>query len=425
MPVRKPTAAKVHHLKVVDGGGERLTRAVAQAQEPNKYAAIFEFASDAIMTARLAPNGTDYIIDEVNRAGEELVGFVKEEIERKPVECLVPAGKIPARSRAFSADLLKVSGTYEDVAIGRQDGYVSLVELSVRVVDESNGFVVALFRDVTEKKRMERELITKHSELRNAYVELEKRNAELKATQNTLVQAGKLAALGELAAGIAHELNQPLMSIRGYTQEMQFLIEEDIQGKECEAEVKVSMKEIISNADKMAKIISHLRTFTRKSTEDFEKVDLRHPIEDALKMVNRQLTARGIDVERIYSPDTPTVYANPLQLEQVFINLTTNARDAIEATGRGQGKIRICTRRAGKFAEITYEDDGCGMNDRSVSKAFNPFFTTKEVGKGMGLGLSLSHGMITKVHGSIRIESEVGKGTKFIIQLPEDFRELG
>ena len=118
------------------------------------------------------------------------------------------------------------------------------------------------------------------------------------------------------------------------------------------------------------------------------------------------------------------VYANPLQLEQVFINLATNARDAIEATGRGTGSIAIKTRLDGNFVEVSFKDDGCGMNDLTKTKAFNPFFTTKEVGKGMGIGLSLSYGILNKIQASIVVQSELGKGTEFVIRVPVDFRNL-
>jgi len=411
MPVAKKVLPQnVKKLALVPGSKE-------------KYQIIYEYASDAIVTACMSEKGL--VIDTMNHAAEELTGFMRGELNGKSISQLIPREKIPSRTRPLSEEFFNNSGTFEDVAILRQDGYVKIVDVSVRVADEKNHFIVALFRDVTEKKRMERELITKHQELRNAYMELEKKNSELKATQDTLVQAGKMAALGELAAGIAHELNQPLMSIRGYTQELQFMLEKEIVGKPFENEIKVSLKEVISNSDKMSQIISHLRTFTRKSTEDFTMVDLRGPIEEAFKMVTRQLASRGIELERNFGDDVPLVYANSLQLEQVFINLTTNARDAIEATGRGRGKIKVTTRKSGEFAEVLFQDDGAGMTEKSVTKAFNPFFTTKEVGKGMGLGLSLSHGMVSKIHGSIRIQSEMGKGTTFIIQLPKDFRELG
>jgi signal transduction histidine kinase len=142
-------------------------------------------------------------------------------------------------------------------------------------------------------------------------------------------------------------------------------------------------------------------------------------------MLSRQFAARGIQVERNFGQNLPKVYSNPLQLEQVFINLATNARDAIESTGRGSGKVSIVTRQVGKFIEVSFRDDGVGMNERTKSKMFNPFFTTKEVGKGMGLGLSLSYGILSKLQGSIVVETELGKGTAFLIKIPCDFREIG
>jgi len=385
--------------------------------ESSKYEALFDQASDAIVTIH-----SDGRIDAANQAVEELTGFLKDELEKARVDILIPdpkATRIPDRARPLSTAFFVQPGTYEDIALLRKDGYVRLVDLSVRlVVGSGEPLAIALFRDVTEKKRMERELITKHAELRNAYYQLEKKNAELQSMQETLVQAGKMAALGELAAGIAHELNQPLQGIRGYAQELQSLTTDH------RPEVQSGFKEIISNVDKMASIIDYLRTFTRKSVEKHELTDIHQVIEEALKMLSRQFAARGIQVERRFNADLPKIYANPLQLEQVFINLATNARDAIEATGRGSGKVSITTRSAGDLVEVEFRDDGVGMNDRTKAKAFNPFFTTKEVGKGMGLGLSLSYGMVSKLHGSIVVESELGKGAAFLIRLPRDFREL-
>jgi two-component system C4-dicarboxylate transport sensor histidine kinase DctB len=148
---------------------------------------------------------------------------------------------------------------------------------------ESSGqkLALALFRDFNEKKQMERELITKHAELRDAYVQLEKKNAELTTMQETLVQAGKMAALGELAAGIAHELNQPLQGIRGYAQELQELIPESQRS----LDTANGLREIISSVDKMSSIISYLRTFTRKSLENYEFTDIHQSIEEAMKML--------------------------------------------------------------------------------------------------------------------------------------------
>lgn len=415
-----PTAKKLKktHLKVV----EAATEPAVQATAANRYQILFEQASDAVLTVN-----HDGLIDAVNQAAEDLTGYVREELLKQSIEVLIPdpsQHRIPDRARPISLNFFQSSGTFEDIAILRKDGYVRLVELSVRLVEAAGkSLAIVLFRDVSEKKRMERELITKHAELRNAYFQLEKKNAELQSMQETLVQAGKMAALGELAAGIAHELNQPLQGIRGYAQELQALLP---AGKnEADSEVQTFLSEVTSNVDKMASIIGYLRTFVRKSTEDFELVDVHAAIDEALKMLSRQFQMRGIKVDKNYSGHLPKVYANPLQLEQVFINLATNARDAIDASGRGWGKITIGTKvLPNGFVEVDFHDDGVGMSDKTKAKAFNPFFTTKEVGKGMGLGLSLSYGMISKLHGSIVVESEVGKGATFIVRLPKDFREL-
>lgn len=404
-------------------GAARAQASIATRDLASKYQTLFEQASDAIMT--VLPNGR---IDEVNQAFEDLTAYLNGELSGTSAELLVPdpaRHRIPERARPLSVAFFTTQGTYEDVAILRKDGFVRLVDLSVRVVSSAGTqLCIALFRDVTEKKRMERELITKHAELRNACMQLEAGNAELKSMQETLVQAGKMAALGELAAGIAHELNQPLQGIRGYAQELQSIAAPLIESAKERPEVEAGLREIVSNVDKMAAIIGYLRSFTRKSTEKHEMTDVHVAIEEALKMLSRQFASRGIEVHREFGSGIPEVYANPLQLEQVFINLATNARDAIEATGRGRGNVYISTRKDGDFVEIRFRDDGCGMNERTRAKLFNPFFTTKEVGKGMGLGLSLSYGILSKIQGSILVESKLGKGAAFTIKLPRDFREL-
>ncbi len=407
----------------------RKLRALEASKEPttplasDKYQVLFDQASDAILI--VSSTGA---IDDANRAFEEMTGFLKSEVLGQPSRLLAPparlgdpkGGEAPAtaQQKPLETRFFENEGTYDDVAILRKDGYVRFVDMSVRVI---NDLSIVIFRDVTEKKRMERELITKHTELRDAYHQLERKTAEMASMQETLVQSGKMAALGELAAGIAHELNQPLLGIRGYAQELG----DTLQG--LDETSRASLKEIMSNADKMAGIIKYLREFTRKSTENFEHADVHHAIEEALKMLKRQFESRGIRVERDFAPASQGLlraYANPLQLEQVFINLATNARDAIEATGRGSGTVRISTRASKGFVEIRFKDDGCGMSERTKSKVFNPFFTTKEVGKGMGLGMSLSYGILSKLQGSIVVESELGKGAEFVVRIPVDFREL-
>lgn len=392
---------------------------VSDSVHTDKYEALFTYSSDAILL--VLGDGT---IDSVNLALEDLTGYLRAELVGQSITLLSPDAKknhLPPRTRALTQDFFKTPGTYEDIALLQKDGMVRWVELSVRLIGGSQTLSIGIIRDVTEKKKLERELITKHAELRNAYIQLEKGNAELQAMQNMLVQAGKMAALGELTAGISHEINQPLQAIRGYTQEVISMLEDPNNLPT----VHEYLKDVVSGVDKIASIIDTLRTFTRKSVEKYEPVSISAVIDDAAKMFARQFSSRGISLEKHIPVELPEVYANPVQIEQVIINILSNARDAIEATNRGRGSIKVSAESKDAFIEITIEDDGVGMDDITKAKIFNPFFTTKEVGKGMGLGMSLSYGIITKIHGSIVAESEVGKGSIFIIRIPKDFRDLG
>lgn len=359
-------------------------------------------------------------ITNANGAALELTGYLRDELVGKRFDMLCPdSSKVDGFSHPLKPEHVESNGFFEDVVLLAKDGHPRFVSFSTKTV-ELGGARVALciLRDVAEKKKMERDLITKHSELRNAYVELEKANANLKAMQETLVQSGKLAALGELAAGIAHELNQPLTVIKGFAQEAMAIV-----GKAPVESVESCLDEIVEGAGKMERIISHLRNFTRKSTEDFEWVDVHAVIDESLLMLSKQLSTRGISVVKRYGDSLPKVYCNPFQLEQVFINLATNARDAIEAKRSGVGTIEIETRLGANMIEVVYADDGCGIPEATKSKIFNPFFTTKEVGKGMGLGLSISYGILSRLNASILVESSVGKGSVFTIKLPVDYRQ--
>jgi PAS domain S-box-containing protein len=389
------------------------------------YELLFEEANDAIL---LVDSDSGKVLS-ANRRLQELTGFVASELEGKSVGQLYPkftAKKV--RSALFSEDMISHSGFYEDMAIGKKDGYLAFATLSVKTLtaEKTGGKNVAfcILHDMGAKKSMERDLLAKHMELKSAYEEMERAHIELKSAQEALVQAGKLAALGELAAGVAHELNQPLAGIMGFSQELARLLEKS--GNDPMALDYAG--EISKNSLRMKKIIQQLREFTRKSVEDFQAVDLGPVIDESLKLLDQQFRSRGIEVQVEVAPELPKIYCNPFQLEQVFINLATNARDAIEATGRGSGSIRIEARPkandAKRFIEILFRDDGCGMSSETKNRALEPFFTTKEVGKGTGLGLSVSYGILSKIHGTVVVESAPGKGAQFQLTLPVDFRLL-
>lgn len=327
-------------------------------------------------------------------------------------------------SKPFTLDYLLSQGRVEDVLIESPILGSRVFEFS-RILDGEKSVAVILLRDRTEKYLIEQGLMRKHLDLRKIAKELESKTAELIATQDLLVQSGKMAALGELAAGIAHELNQPLQGIRGFAQEVRDLALPHLPPGTQHDATAASIREIIINVDKMAKIISTLRGFVRKSTEDLEWVDLKQSVENSVKLMAHQLKGRGIEFKLVTIGSDLKVFANAIQLEQVLINLFSNARDAIDETKRGFGQIKVEILETKKgLIELTVRDDGCGMSQSSLSRAFNPFFTTKEVGKGMGLGLSITYGIIQKLHGSIVIESDEGKGSLFRVLLPRNFREV-
>jgi PAS domain S-box-containing protein len=405
---------------------------VVQGKEPAPpvefYELLFQEAGDAILLVD-ADSGN---VLSANRRLQELTGFLSRELEGHSAGQLFPDPRADntrkIRSALFSQEMLSHSGFYEDMALKRKDGYLAFATLSVKTLsaERTGGQNVAfcILHDMGEKKSMERDLLAKHWELKSAYEELERAHMELKSAQEALVQAGKLAALGELAAGVAHELNQPLSGVMGFGQELERLLKE----KFPEPTALDFSAEITKNALRMKKIIQQLREFTRRSVEDFQNVEITQVVEDSLKLLDQQFRSRGIEVRIRREDKLPEVYCNPFQLEQVFINLATNARDAIEATGRGSGMIEIEIRRkpgdGKRFLEVSFRDDGIGMSPETKSRALDPFYTTKEVGKGTGLGLSVSYGILSKIHGTMMIESSAGRGTSFLLTLPVDYRTL-
>jgi signal transduction histidine kinase len=237
---------------------------------------------------------------------------------------------------------------------------------------------------------------------------------KLRETQAQLVQASKLASIGELSAGIAHELNQPLMVIDTGIQ----LISRSITKNKLDHDKLLEDMQLFSrNTKRMMHIINHLRTFSRQSEgKSFEPVHIQQIIEDALSMISEQLRLKSIHIKKIFPERIPGIKGDANQLEQVFINLLTNARDAIldtNASGTIEIKIEVKT-----DLKISIKDSGTGIASDKLPRIFDPFFTTKDIGKGTGLGLSISYGIIKDHHGDIVVSETGNNGTIFVISLP-------
>jgi C4-dicarboxylate-specific signal transduction histidine kinase len=250
-------------------------------------------------------------------------------------------------------------------------------------------------------------------DLRETTAEMQRREQELRDKQEQLVQAGKLATLGELTTGVAHELNNPLNNTGLFVGNAIDLIE---LGAADKGQIVRELRQAMQQVSKATQIISHLRTFGRAAPVSREPISLRPVIERALSLVQEQLRLHEIEVTLDLGPKEPVVVGNPIQLEQVFINLLTNARDAMVDSPRKA--IRISASVGSAAVEIAFVDSGHGIPSGLEQRIFDPFFTTKEVGKGTGLGLSITYGIVKEHGGTISVASMPGGGTTFLIQLP-------
>jgi two-component system, NtrC family, sensor kinase len=246
--------------------------------------------------------------------------------------------------------------------------------------------------------------------------QVEKAAEQKRHLDQQLIQSQKLAAIGELSSGIAHEINNPLAIIGQETEWIKHLLKkESLPSPESDEELRGSLQEIVRQVDRCKEITHKLLDFARKKDPLIQKADVNKLIEDMARLVEREASQKSIRIVRNYQKDLPRVETDPPLLRQVVLNLLNNAAYAI---GK-DGAITISTRQtANHSVELIFGDTGCGISKEHMDKVFDPFFTTKPTGKGTGLGLSISHGIITKLGGRITVASEAGKGATFTIQLP-------
>ncbi|MEW6262618.1 MAG: ATP-binding protein [Thermodesulfobacteriota bacterium] len=240
--------------------------------------------------------------------------------------------------------------------------------------------------------------------------------------EHQLSQASKLATLGEMATGVAHELNQPLSVIKTVSS---FFIKKVNRKERIDDETLFTLlSKVDSNVDRANKIITHMRLFARKTEVRLVKTQVNEVLERAFEIFSQQLRVRGIEVEWDLAADLPSIMADPDRLEQVFINLLINARDAIEEKWTVNGdkpaekRISLKTRLKDHQVAIEVRDTGPGVPEELRDKIFDPFFTTKEVGQGTGLGLSISYGIVKDCGGNIYVTSDRGPGACFVIEFP-------
>ncbi len=250
--------------------------------------------------------------------------------------------------------------------------------------------------------------------------EISAREHELRLKQEQLVQAAKLATLGELTTGVAHELNNPLNNIGLYVGNVLDMV---AAGEESHERVAHDLGQAMRQVQKATEIINHLRVFGRAAPTSRDAVSVNEVVERSLSLLREQLRLRQVDVDLHLSETDPFVQANAIQLEQVLMNLLTNARDAL--SGSPTKRITIASEVIGESVRLVVEDSGPGIPKDLEERIFDPFFTTKDVGEGTGLGLSIVYGIVREHGGSIAVQNEPGAGARFVIDLPTAERTDG
>jgi two-component system NtrC family sensor kinase len=303
-----------------------------------------------------------------------------------------------------------------------QDDRGHFYELSAALFQNEKGerYILETTRDITEQKKLERQVEEYTHNLEKTNQELENALKSLKEAQSQLIQAEKMVAVGQLAAGVAHELNNPLGGILGYSQ---FALEKINQkpisqfDQEDTESFLQYLKDIEQQTKRCRAIIQSLLKFSRASRkEEFEPTDVNSVLKETFIFIKHQVEKNRVRLVENLVEFLPLINGQPSQLQQVFTNLILNAVQAMPEGGTLT--IHSRTKEDHQAIEISFTDTGAGIPEENLSKIFEPFFTTKKVGEGTGLGLSVSYGLIKNHGGEIKVQSQKGQGTTFTVILP-------
>ena len=353
-----------------------------------RYRDLFANAYDLIFTLDRRLN-----IQSINKVGPALTGYTLDELRGHPLSSFCAPSFWEHGEQQFTNLIAGRAIQPFELHLIPKDGERVILEISARLVRIGQRIegIHCIARNLTERRRLEEQLL----------------------------QAEKLSAIGQLVAGVAHELNNPLTSISGYTQLLQ-------REKNLSETMREDLSHIHIQAERAARIVQNLLVFAREHKPERRMVNLSDVVRDTLALRAYQLRVDNIHVTSEFAPDLPRTVADPYQLQQVVLNLINNAHQAMVERG-GVNRLTLCTtlvsrespdNSAGTMLQLAVSDTGIGIPATSLTRIFDPFYTTKPVGQGTGLGLAICFGIIQEHGGRIWAESDLGKGTTVFVELP-------
>ncbi len=393
------------------------TQTLELKQAEERYRNLFEEAPVMYLITR-NQDSVPVIVD-CNELFLVTLGYTHAEVLERPLADFYRSGPGARLLGDCSQQAPKGGSVSREIQLVAQDGRV--VETLLHEVPEidPDGYIVgtrATYVDITERKKAEA-----------ARVQAER---ELEAQKALSMRADRLRSLGEMAAGIAHELNQPLVGVRGLAEHT--LIGMDRGWDLSDDKIRDRLTRIVEQADRMVHIIEHVRMFAREAGKpQLESVQINDVVKSGIDMIGTQFKSHGVTLDSELAEGLPLVSANPFSLEEVVLNLLNNARDAVEERfqdnlSAARVLLRTSMEENGKASHVVIEvmDNGVGIPQDIISKVFDPFFTTKDPDKGTGLGLSVSKTIVEQFGGAIRVQSPPECGTMVTISLPAEGRPI-
>lgn len=397
-------------LETEISGRARVEQRLSESQA--RLAGIIDSAMDSIITI-----DSDQRVLMFNEAAEKMFRCKAADVIGQPLDRFIPSRfrqshRADIRKFGDTGVTVRTMGALRPISGVRSNGEEFPIEASISQI-EVNGqkLYTVILRDVTDRQRAEENLRNSKQRLEQALVDLQKKTAEAAAMTQQLWQASKLATMGELAASVAHELNNPLATIALSTERL-------IEQMPNDSSRRKSLEIILQEVERMAGLVDNLLRFSRRSHRQVSTVDIREEITNSVEFVHYHLRSHKIEVAHGFPEMLPMIQADRQQLRQLFLNLLTNASDAMPRGGTITVRVSVTDSGENSAVQVNFSDTGEGMRPEHLEKLWEPFFTTKPEGKGSGLGLAICRRIVEEHGGTIAIESELGRGTSVQITFP-------